>query len=260
MGRPMRFRLVAAAVAVAATHALATSPARAQAANSVDVRALIEREARSLAGEGYIQAQPGISTRSARTQTSRFVLRLAEGQRYALVAACNQGCNHVDLALYDGRRTLLTRNAEKAAVVTVAGPAHAGGLYEVEVKLPGCRAPACDLAFAVLWQGKGQAPEPVVIASSAPLSPPAAAATAVQVPMVAGFSAQIERRPGQEMEANNYRQSQVASLEACEQMCLADRTCAALEFYRESRSCGLFRQVAGMRSARNIDAGIKRAR
>jgi hypothetical protein len=281
MGMSMRSRLVAVAgLVVAAGPALAPSTAQAQGdiAGSAHVRGMIVREAEALAREGYVQAQPGIHSRATRAEVRRYVLRLEEGKRYALIAACDQGCSHVDLALYDGRRGLLARSNEPHAIVTVAGAARAAGLYEVEVKLPGCRERSCELAFAVLWQGKAPAPEPVVIASSTPPSAgvlvpsasgpapapapaaPAAPAAAAPAPAVAGFTHKIERRPGYELEANNYREQKVASLEDCEQMCLADRNCAALEFYREQRSCGLFRQVPSLRPARNIDVGIKRAR
>jgi PAN domain len=56
----------------------------------------------------------------------------------------------------------------------------------------------------------------------------------------------IERKPGTEIHANAYSEVTVQSYQECEQRCLADNTCTALEYYKEqpSKQCGLHSKVA----------------
>jgi hypothetical protein len=69
----------------------------------------------------------------------------------------------------------------------------------------------------------------------------------------------IERKPGTEIHANAYSEVTVQSYQECEQRCLADNTCTALEYYKEqpSKQCGLHSKVGKLGPKSTVDVGIK---
>ena len=212
------------------------------------IQGQILKEAERLAGDGFEPAHRAMIEMNRRSDLRRFVLRLEAGTTYALVAACDQDCDHVTLAILDEARQPMTATRERAGVVLLTGTPDRSGHYEVELTLPGCRERSCHTGLAILRRGEAPAAAPVVVASSTGTA---------RTPLVAGAAFGMERRPGLELTGSNYVELAGTSLADCERRCLADSRCRALEFYVERRSCGLFDRVPGMRRARGIDVSVK---
>ncbi len=68
----------------------------------------------------------------------------------------------------------------------------------------------------------------------------------------------MERREGHELHGDSYRVLQLADLAACEQACLADPKCVAVEFYRQKSACGLFDALPAVKRAKLIDVAIRK--
>src|SRR5262249_39608988 len=79
-----------------------------------------------------------------------FAIQLVSGVANAIIAVCGQDCDHVEIALYDHQRQPLGRTPEKRDIVALNGNPPIGGLHELEVSVPGCRASACEVGFLVL--------------------------------------------------------------------------------------------------------------
>jgi hypothetical protein len=119
---------------------------------SENARGKLDRPAEFLIGQNYRQFAPKVIDRISAGQVKNFPVQLVAGVSNAVIAACGQNCDQVQISLYDFRHTLLTRSSEKADVVVKTGRAQYDGLYEVEVAVPGCHAAECEVGLMVLRQ------------------------------------------------------------------------------------------------------------
>lgn len=220
------------------------------------VQGRILREASALDAEGYIPSHKASIGQTGRTQTRRYVLRLARGTTYALIAGCDQDCEHVELTIFDSERQQLSQSVKRSDVIVFAGAPEQNGLYEVEVKLPGCRQASCHAGLLVMQKGGSIPADGVLIAAG--VSGPSPSPN-VRDGQVASARFGMERRVGNEIVGMNYREIRNTSLGDCEQRCLADERCLAIEYYHEQQSCGLFDDTPNLRRARSIDASLKRS-
>jgi len=67
----------------------------------------------------------------------------------------------------------------------------------------------------------------------------------------------IERKFNQFFEGEGYFKVTKNSFEECERLCLADTKCTAIEFYRPTKYCSLYKRIPASATANNADVGIK---
>lgn len=256
----MSRRIVSLSIAIAAMGWLTAGEAKAQMSERPfveHVQSLLLREAEALRSRGYEPTQKALINQTARSEIRRVVVRLQQGISYAMLAACDQDCRHVELSIFDANRELMLKSRDRNDVVVVTGAPDRSGLYEVEIGLPGCREPSCHVGFVVLQQGSEPLAGGVVVATSIVGAPPTDRAPPGG-PAVASAMIGMERRQGVEVMGTNYLELRNTTLAACETRCAGDDRCRAVEYYVERGSCGLFDHLPGMRRARGIDTSIKR--
>src|SRR5262249_43833744 len=86
-----------------------------------DVRTKLEREARSLQAKSYHMEGAEFITAIAAGSANRVPLQLAAGTTYAIVAACDKDCGHVQISLFDQAGVRLIQSPEKEPVVIIGG-------------------------------------------------------------------------------------------------------------------------------------------
>jgi hypothetical protein len=133
--------------------------------HETEIRSLIAGEASNLASQQFRLIEGPRIAVSARTTGPRIALQLQENITYALVAACDQTCSHIELSLYDKGGTLLTKSLDVNRVVIISGPAPHSGWFEAAVSVPGCVNQACTVTIALfqrdaeVQQKKGDPPK-----------------------------------------------------------------------------------------------------
>ena len=145
------------AVAVLAT---AVQPAHAQSSHSgspANASTRLDQEIILLASKQYTQVGPKVGGPVTAGQRKNVTVQLASGLPNAIVASCGGNCDQVEIALFDYQHNLVAHSNSKGNVAVKIGKPKYSGLYQVDIGIPGCRASACDVAFAVLQQ---QGPQP----------------------------------------------------------------------------------------------------
>jgi hypothetical protein len=105
-------------------------------------------------------------------------IRLEAGVVYAIVAACGEGCDHVEIALFDPAQNLLHRSPETSDVVIVSGPPQQSGVHGIALSAPGCRNATCQVGLVLLKQTTEPPPtQPQPEARAPPVAPQAAPTT-----------------------------------------------------------------------------------
>lgn len=74
------------------------------------------------------------------------------GQRYRLVAVCDQDCPDIDLFIYDHRDNLVDSDEEEDAFPVVTLPSANGNSYDYTVKMYSCSAEPCYYALGIYTQ------------------------------------------------------------------------------------------------------------
>jgi hypothetical protein len=136
-------------------------------------------ESEHLAASGFERIGGDTVAAARKDEPSVFPVELEGGVTYAVVAACGDGCGHVEIALFDPGQSLLTRSPETSDVVIVSGPAQQGGVHGIALSVPGCRKAACPAGFVLLRQAWPAGPAG---ASAAPADPPSAQISAALPP------------------------------------------------------------------------------
>jgi len=167
--------LLGAAVAALSAALAAAGGAAAQTkasapAGPVDVK--LQRQIQHLAASGFERIGGETVAAASRDEPSVFPVELSVGATYAVVAACDEGCSHVEIALFDPAQSLLTRSPERSDVVIVGGPVQQGGVHGIALSVPGCPQAACAAGFVLLRQAApAPAPEPPQISAAPPMPP-----------------------------------------------------------------------------------------
>lgn len=150
---------------------------------SEQVESKLQRETDALKGQGFAAADKIIVEPMGRTETRRYVLRLAQNVTYAMIAGCGDDCQHVEITIFDSERQQLSRSTKRSNVAIFSGAPDRAGLYEVEITQPGCRQATCQAGFAVLQQGGAVPKDGLIIAASRPQATVIAAQMKVPVPI-----------------------------------------------------------------------------
>ena len=85
----------------------------------------------------------------------------------------------------------------------------------------------------------------------------AAAPTKPFVMPTIGNTARIVKIANRYIEGDGYSTKTAASFAQCEQRCIADQRCLAMEFYRPERKCNLFEAIKNPLASNDADVGIK---
>lgn len=144
------------------------------------VEAKLQREVDALKGQGFAATDKIVVEPMGRSETRRYVLRLAQNVTYAMIAGCGDDCQHVEITIFDSERQQLSRSTKRSNVAIFSGAPDRAGLYEVEIKQPGCREETCPAGFAVMQQGGAAPKDGLIIAASRP--PTAVIAAQMKVP------------------------------------------------------------------------------
>jgi hypothetical protein len=158
--------------AVGVLGAVVASTCAAQGARTAALEQKLQRETDNLSAARFERVGGGMIEAAKKGEPSVFPIELEGGAAYAVVAACGEGCGHVEMALFDPAQSLLRRSPETSDVVIMRGPARQSGVHGIVLSVPGCGAAACSVGFVVLRQ----MPQP-----ADPKAAPAAA-TAPQMP------------------------------------------------------------------------------
>jgi hypothetical protein len=168
MSRLRQIALLGAAVGVLGM-VVASTGAAAQDARTAALEQRLQRESDSLAAGRFERVGDGTVAVVKRGEPSVFPIELDGGITYAVVAACGEGCGHVEIALFDPAQSQLYRSPEASDVVIMRGPARKSGVHGIVLSVPGCRAAACPVGFVLLRQTPGPADAKAV--SAAPVTP-----------------------------------------------------------------------------------------
>lgn len=151
-------------IALASSNAGAADTPGDQVTEQVETR--LQREADALKGQGFTPADKIVVEPMGKADTRRYVLRLTQNITYAMIAGCDQDCQHVEITIFDAERQQLSRSTKKASIAIFSGAPDRTGLYEVEVTQPGCRQPTCHTGFLVMQQGGTLPKDGLIIAAS----------------------------------------------------------------------------------------------
>ena len=117
-----------------------------------EVRSKLEGEYATLGAQGYKREALEIVMGLSATGGAAFQLELGTGNSYAVVAACDGRCPHVEVTIDDPDGNRLAQSPEKASVVIVGGTPVVGGMHRGVVRVPGCAAEWCQVGISVLHQ------------------------------------------------------------------------------------------------------------
>ena len=168
MSRLRHIALLGAAVGVLGIVVASTGGA-AQGARTAALEQKLQRETDSLAAARFERVGGGTVEAVKKSEPSVFPIELEGGVTYAVVAACGEGCGHVEIALFDPAQSLLHRSPETSDVVIMRGPVRESGVHGIVLSVPGCREAACPAGFVVLKQTPRPADAKAV--SAAPITP-----------------------------------------------------------------------------------------
>ena len=74
------------------------------------------------------------------------------GQRYRLVAVCDQDCPDIDLFIYDSHENLVDSDEEEDAYPVATISSADGNSYDYTVKMYSCTAEPCYYALGIYYQ------------------------------------------------------------------------------------------------------------
>lgn len=167
---------LAAALAALGTAIASVGGAAAQSDRQADaLDGKLRRETEHLAASGFERIGGDTIAAAKRDEPSVIPVDLDGGATYAVVAACGEGCDRVEIALFDPAQNLLHRSPEASDVVIVSGLARQSGVYGIGLSVPGCRKAACPIGFVLLRQAPPAGP------AAANAAPPAAMPPSVSV-------------------------------------------------------------------------------
>ena len=92
------------------------------------------------------------------------------GITYAIIAACDRDCAHVQISLLDQNETRLIQSPEKEPIVIISGTPATDGSYTAELHAPGCRMRACHAGMVVMRLDATPVRAPTVAEPPAPRS------------------------------------------------------------------------------------------
>ena len=157
-----------ALVGLFAPTARALEPARA-----ANVEQKLQQETQHLTASRFERVGDSTIEMIRKNEPAIVPVRLEAGTVYAIVVACGDGCDHVEVALFDPSQNLLHQSPDRSDVVIVTGPPQQSGVHGIALSAPGCREAACAVGLVVLKQAAvSPSPSPAE-ARAAPVAPQA---------------------------------------------------------------------------------------
>jgi hypothetical protein len=129
--------------------------ARAQAPTIAPPSSIQDRlahQAEYLMGQGYSGSSFQIVDRITAGESKSFPVQLVRGASNAIVGICGANCDHVEISLFDSQHKKVGRSPETQDTVIIKGAPPNTGAYEVEIAVPGCHVPDCEIGLTVLRQ------------------------------------------------------------------------------------------------------------
>jgi len=132
---------------------------RAQPARTANVEQKLQQETQHLAASRFERVGDSTIEMVRRGESTIVPVQFEMGTVYAVVAACGEGCDHVEVALFNPSQNLLHRSPERSDIVIIMGPPQESGVHGIALSAPGCREAACAVGLVLLKQ-VSQPPSP----------------------------------------------------------------------------------------------------
>ena len=156
-------------VGIVALSARATEPV-----HSASLEQKLQQEVDHLKTSHFERVDGGAVETLGKGEQTIVPVQLEAGTVYAIVAVCGEGCDHVEIALFDPAQTLLHRSPETSDVVIVTGPPQESGVHGIAVSARGCREATCSVGLVLLKQAKESAAANTPETRATPVPPQAA--------------------------------------------------------------------------------------
>ena len=141
------------------------------AAAQTGLKEVLEHEAAALTTQLYRRAETDVTAEIAAGERKTFPLQLVAGVANAVIVACAEHCDRIEVSLFDAQRTLLMRDLQQSVVIIGGNPGYSG-VHELDVSLQTCQSPKCEIAVAVLRQElPSRAPSEAVVTNKADARP-----------------------------------------------------------------------------------------
>jgi hypothetical protein len=157
---------LAALAGVAPPSARAIEPAR-----TASVERKLQQETEHLAASRFERVGDGTIETVGKNDSTIVPVQFDAAAVYAIVAACGEGCDHVEIALFDPSQNLLHRSPDTSDVVIVRGPAQESGVHGIALSAPGCREARCAVGLVLLKQAMEPRPANSAETRAAPIAP-----------------------------------------------------------------------------------------
>jgi hypothetical protein len=206
------------------------------------LRAKLAFELNHSISEGYQSASAEILAPVERGTAKRFPLQLAGETTYAIIAACDRSCDHVQLALRDPAGALLVSGPEKQALVVIQQKATVPGTYTLDLATPGCKEEVCQAGFIIARKVLGQD-------GTHAKNAPAHAAPPPDDKFVTHDNYDIIGRDAARIEKTDMR--------ACASACERDSRCVGYSYDKWNRWCFLKETAEALRLEPNTISGLR---
>lgn len=113
---------------------------------------IFQRISTSFLSEGYTRVTVPVSGWLDDSESSRFTVWLAAGERYAVAAACDRDCSDVDLQLFSPTGAEVARDWAPDDEPIISAVATRSGRYEVQVTMASCSREPCEYFAGVFRQ------------------------------------------------------------------------------------------------------------
>jgi hypothetical protein len=128
-----------------------------------------------------------------------------------------------------------------------------------------CGAFAAALTIGVAFGDSGasaqdvsKAAPSVTVPAEATPAPPAITPPATATPAAPVKAARMERLPGVWVEGGGYVIKYGGNYDACTKLCLDDKSCLMIEYYRPEKKCNLYKQVRPLLKGGDADVAVRR--
>lgn len=128
----------------------AAQPSSAQPRSSSDVERKLRVERDALQSRRYEEMRPLVTEVIERGSALRRAFDFQAGSTYAVVAACDENCSHVQLTLHTPAGKILAQSPEQHHTVIISGPADETGAYKASVTATDCKKEKCTVGLQVL--------------------------------------------------------------------------------------------------------------
>jgi hypothetical protein len=105
----------------------------------------------AMSSEGWVMESIVMSKLNENSEDSWNFIP-TQGQRYRLVAVCDQDCPDIDLFIYDSRENLVDSDEQEDAMPVATISNADGNIYDYTVKMYSCTSEPCYYALGIYYQ------------------------------------------------------------------------------------------------------------